>query len=835
MITTSSASIFTSQFNTLTNTVFNSSALNASVVRALSDQTFGPLLQIALADYNNQYQLNVGGPMWSLLTTGQAVFNGNSVSLNTANAQTVVQSILTAALDTLWVSKGNGSQACSRLANDVQAAEAYDLTQGSGTLSTISLSSVYGQCAITPNASGTTFSGQWSSGTFSGVSSSSPTGLDTTATQITPAGQVTVTENNDVSPQVTMSGQVSDPQIIDNAAITLAAGSAATVNGSNNVISAAGSGATLTVASGTGDVVYLSQGSFNLSAPGAPVTSVIGTNDNVNLTANCGSALAVSGTNYTVNNDTGNVVFLVNPGTSAVTNGSGTVALYFSSTQLTDNSIGGSVVIQAGVTGEVINASGTTLSVAAGSSYTLLGSNDSCYLAGPGNLGGITAWGNNDIFYAPNPDGSKMAVTINVTGPLLKDSVGYLANGQEFEEARQNADGSGSFEYFSQSAGWSWQTSIINFNANGTAVSQETAEKDGTAFLTLFQQGSQTSNVTYAFGSLASANAALSSKNYAAAVGFISYLTGQSSGTRWGYNIQSLPDWRGSIDPLSGAGAIQWFDGLVSPFNVSTETASYFLGNNTAAANEGASTAQDLANTVVDPLVLNLQGHAVTTSNMANNGIKFDMTGTGQAERTGWITAGEGFLVDDPNGAPITSGSQFITDLHQLAQMSGGGSAQGLSPSQMASLRNADPTQYATNLAQMAALDNVGGGGKLTAAQATDLRVWVPAADARGGQLFTLGQLGIAEIDFNQTLLAKVDNGNQINNSFTFLYTNGSHGQGADVTFEVAPDSQTALDAQVNSMVTAMAGLPPAPAAGGLHILPPPPSAPPQHIAAALH
>ncbi len=157
----------------------------------------------------------------------------------------------------------------------------------------------------------------------------------------------------------------------------------------------------------------------------------------------------------------------------------------------------------------------------------------------------------------------------------------------------------------------------------------------------------------------------------------------------------------------------------------------------------------------VDPIVLNLNGGAVVTTDQNTNEVTFDMRGQGTLEGTGWITSGEGFLVIDKEGTgTITSSHEMISDMNELAS-------------------------YDSN-----------GDGEITAAdQRFDTpRVWVPGANGGPGSLFTLPQLGITEIGLTANMVDQADNGNLIKNTFTFDYANGTTGQGADVYFSLAGD-----------------------------------------------
>ena len=238
-IQNSSLTNFTSAYNAL-NELLANSPLQNSVESALADPTQGPLLEIVLQDYNNQYPSGItsDGPMMKLLTTGSVTLqSGVVVTLNATNAATVTQSVMTFALDTGWIAKNitkNGAVACNRLANDVQAATAYDQAQGVATPGNETLTSAYGQCTITPGSNGTGFTGSWSGGSVSGYDTESGSG-----------DYITVTGTDSA---VAMNGD----------AISMNSGAQATVDGSyNNIVVPNGAALTL---SGLGNSLTLDVG-----------------------------------------------------------------------------------------------------------------------------------------------------------------------------------------------------------------------------------------------------------------------------------------------------------------------------------------------------------------------------------------------------------------------------------------------------------------------------------------------------------------------------------------------------------------------------------------------
>ncbi|MFK0205613.1 hypothetical protein [Agrobacterium sp. NPDC090283] len=123
-----------------------------------------------------------------------------------------------------------------------------------------------------------------------------------------------------------------------------------------------------------------------------------------------------------------------------------------------------------------------------------------------------------------------------------------------------------------------------------------------------------------------------------------------------------------------------------------------------------------------DPLIIDLDGDGIETTEIATGNVYFDVDGDLFAERTGWLKGDDGFLVRDLNG------NSRIDD---ISEMFGGVGRSGY--------------------AQLAELD-ANGDGKITRADIlwSELRVWQDynrdgVTDA--GELKTLDQLGIVSLD----------------------------------------------------------------------------------------
>ncbi|MFL9865193.1 hypothetical protein PQR67_13530 [Paraburkholderia fungorum] len=205
--------------------------------------------------------------------------------------------------------------------------------------------------------------------------------------------------------------------------------------------------------------------------------------------------------------------------------------------------------------------------------------------------------------------------------------------------------------------------------------------------------------------------------------------------------------------------------------------------------------------TADDPLMLNLNGGSVETTALSASPVSFDMQNNGQKVQTGWGTAGEGYIVYDPNDAANTT---VVTQDSQL--VAGFGALQGLAQQVDGSVDDS-----------------------LTASDAlwNSLKVWVDTTgtgEFQSGQLYNLDQLGIASINLNGTQVDQNSNGNQILVESTFTYANGNTGDIAGVNLmfnpnatQSAPAADAGLaDIQINKLIAGMASYGAQPAASSV-------------------
>jgi hypothetical protein len=155
----------------------------------------------------------------------------------------------------------------------------------------------------------------------------------------------------------------------------------------------------------------------------------------------------------------------------------------------------------------------------------------------------------------------------------------------------------------------------------------------------------------------------------------------------------------------------------------------------------------------------------VQTVGIGQAGVQFDLGNTGATNASvGWITAGEGFLVDLPAGATtITNGSELF------------GTATVMPNGQTAS----------NGFAALSAFDQ-NGTGVIDASDPifNQLQVWVDTGTngtTPVGQLFSLAQLNIQSLNLNAQVSGQNNNGNTIGLVSSYTTTDGKTHELADV------------------------------------------------------
>jgi hypothetical protein len=184
-----------------------------------------------------------------------------------------------------------------------------------------------------------------------------------------------------------------------------------------------------------------------------------------------------------------------------------------------------------------------------------------------------------------------------------------------------------------------------------------------------------------------------------------------------------------------------------------------------------------LAPQALSVLTSTAQSSGVQTVGLSQAGVQFDLGNTGATNASvGWITPGEGFLVNLPKGATtISNGSELF------------GTATVLPNGQTA------PDGFAA----LSAFDQ-NGNGVIDANDAifNQLQVWVDTGTngtTPVGQLFTLAQLNIQSLNLSAKVSGQGNNGNTIGLVSSYTTTNGQTHELADVWLSSTAGSSSAV------------------------------------------
>ena len=184
---------------------------------------------------------------------------------------------------------------------------------------------------------------------------------------------------------------------------------------------------------------------------------------------------------------------------------------------------------------------------------------------------------------------------------------------------------------------------------------------------------------------------------------------------------------------------------------------------------------------ILSPLVIDVnQDGQIDLVSVENSTARFDLDGDGFAEKTGWVTDGDGLLVHDVN----TNGT-----IDDITELFGNGQEEGF-----------------TELALLDSNDD----GIISAADADfdDLQIWIDANEngfSESNELFSLADFNIASINLANTRVDIDNEGNTVTNDGSLTYADGTQGDIVDVWFQVDQmNSQYTQDFTLDSRVLTM-------------------------------
>jgi hypothetical protein len=194
-----------------------------------------------------------------------------------------------------------------------------------------------------------------------------------------------------------------------------------------------------------------------------------------------------------------------------------------------------------------------------------------------------------------------------------------------------------------------------------------------------------------------------------------------------------------------------------------------------AADIQAMSTSQINALMSATPIVLDLDANGVQTL-AAADGVHFDVAGTGQASRFGWVGGADGLLARDLDGnGSIDNGRELFGAGTQLAD-----------------------GQRAGNGFVALAAEDTNHDGVVNASDANfgQLQVWVDAnhdGKTDAGELKGLVELGITGLNLAPETSDRVDNGNAVGLVSSYTTADGQSHEMADVWFSREAEAAPAL------------------------------------------
>ena len=172
-----------------------------------------------------------------------------------------------------------------------------------------------------------------------------------------------------------------------------------------------------------------------------------------------------------------------------------------------------------------------------------------------------------------------------------------------------------------------------------------------------------------------------------------------------------------------------------------------------------------------DPLILDLDGDGIETVDIGKADLRFDVDGDGFAERTGWLSGDDGFLVRDLD----RDGS-----IESIAEMFGGVGLSGIG---------------------MLAQFDLNGDGRIDAADAiwSELQIWRDIdgdGESTADELASLEDLGIVSLSLTRTPLTHTTpQGTRLEGLAEYLRANGTTGRMFDAVFALN-DVDTRFDGE---------------------------------------
>ena len=484
-------------------------------------------------------------------------------------------------------------------------------------------------------------------------------------------------------------------------------------------------------------------------------------------------------------------------------------------TQTTNTDTYGHVAINISGVGDVAHISNASVNVQSGSTATVVGANDSIVV------------GSNATLSVENDNQNRVGIPERPTSPTLDRVIGAGTGGQftlsGAGEVDVSASGAGIMDFSGSADVFSGNNNSIFLNSNAAALNDgaiATVLGAGTIYasygsivmgvghtdnisfkgnnetVTSYDQGDTAlfsgqanifngyndnlglSSYGYGWGAAGSSLTVHGSDNIDIESSNVE-LTASNSNVYSNLNYLTAVSLFGNYDILSGSGYGDHLTiGGTYDYNYLSGSNIFWEGVTTGDYNYGSGSTgstdpipdpnPDNSGTPsfseLDPLVLNLSGSAVQTQNLVSSTAFFDVQNIGVRDHTGWGTAGEGYLVYDPQNINSVSGESSLV-------------------SGFSALKVLDA-------------NNDGVLNPLDAAWAS-MKVWVDANGSgtfAAGSLMTMAQIGIASINVNASHVGQLQSNNTILDDSRFTWNNGTTGDIAGVDFNFHANTVTTYE-----------------------------------------
>lgn len=204
------------------------------------------------------------------------------------------------------------------------------------------------------------------------------------------------------------------------------------------------------------------------------------------------------------------------------------------------------------------------------------------------------------------------------------------------------------------------------------------------------------------------------------------------------------------------------------------------------------------------PIILDLDGDGVETSDVSTTSVYFDIDGDGVQERTGWVTGGDGLLAIDLDGdGQITSSDELFGAGETYSALRGDSTGTDFD-------FGGYDIRYESGFEKLATYDTNGDGVVDSQdSAAADLRIWVDDGDgvSEADELLTLEQAGVRAISVEAQQGAEWMGDNLATDFGSYQTVSGETRDAIDVWFGFSPIDTRHQDIPISAAVAALPNL----------------------------